>query len=271
MSKPIANQDGKEYYTEPPVSIQIVDKKPGKATPELHYCALTGIAETPESSNRDSTDVSNRLSFSFERDKLQNSKISPSYQTDVNDEKIQKLKNDILRQFQRSIEEYDRYSTLLKALAIAMLSVNILEIIAAFFLLLVLSVQYIPSDTIMMWIGLAMLLCLCEIFVAIKAVNATQSKNMSDVRWFVCSAAAFALVFLGFGVLLVLHLIGVIPASTDKFAVEQAGRLVLVQGILTVIVMLKLFAQIGFIFFGVKLNGLLATVAEDAGRAAQSH
>ncbi len=251
-------KEDKEYYTEPqrPVGANPIDERSPNPM-------LTKIPETPESSSRELTVVSSHPSFVFEKNKLQNVNIGPSYQTDVNDENIQKLRSDILRQCQGAIGDYDKYSAFLKALAIALISVNIIEIIGFFFLLLVLSMQYVPYGHIVMWIGVAMLLCLSEIYSSIKAINSTQEQTLEGMNEFVRISALLVCLFLFFVVLLILSLCGVVLGATDSMSAGQAGKLVLVQGILLGITVLKLAAQVAFVWFGLRLRRQLFTVSGD--------
>ena len=259
------NKESKEYYTEPQQPQGCNVKALDKEDPAARYSALTRIAEVPESSNRDSTFVSNHPSFSFEKDKLHHLNIGPSYQTDVNDENVQKLKDDILKQCQNAIEEFDKYSALLKAISITLLSFNIIEIIASFFLLLILSMQYIPPDQILIWIGLTMLLCLAEIYVSIKAINASQDKNIDEMRAFICNSKVFACIFFASCVFLMLCLDGVIAPTGDALTEDQKRRLGAVQGVLFVLTFLKFVAQVVFFSMGEFLKKRLQAMAGEDG------
>ena len=254
FTDPMPHLQPQEYHTEPQPHHAPAPNRPSD------YSAMTKIPEAHQSKSRETIFVNN-ASFSFEKDKLQSLKIGPSYQTDVNDENVQKLKNEILQKCKNAIDEYEKMSSILKTLSIGLLSMNIVEIIISFFMLLILSMKYVPSDQTMIWTSLTMLMCIGEIFSAVKAINSSQNKSIKEMKEFICTSKVFCLIFLLTCALLVLVLGGVILEPPAKLTSEQKGKLVALQGILMVITFLKLISQISFIKIGIYLNNQLLSMS----------
>ena len=235
FTDPMPHLQPQEYHTEPQPHHAPAPNRPSD------YSAMTKIPEAHQSKSRETIFVNN-ASFSFEKDKLQSLKIGPSYQTDVNDENV-------------------KMSSILKTLSIGLLSMNIVEIIISFFMLLILSMKYVPSDQTMIWTSLTMLMCIGEIFSAVKAINSSQNKSIKEMKEFICTSKVFCLIFLLTCALLVLVLGGVILEPPAKLTSEQKGKLVALQGILMVITFLKLISQISFIKIGIYLNNQLLSMS----------
>ena len=240
-------QVNKEYQTE----LEPREKRLRKATEKVE--SVLRFAKLPESTERlqkESTFAGNQASFSFEKEKLQQLQIGPSYATDVNDDNIQKLKEDILRQCQVASQQYDNYANVLHVVSVILLSLNVIEIIGCFFLLLILSIQYVPSDQIMLWIGSAMLLCVGEIFIALKAINSSQGKVMLELQSFVRLIVVFLCLFGAAFIVLVLTLSLITIPVAKPLTEGQQSLLFFVKSMLLIVIILKVIGQIIFLHIG---------------------
>lgn len=266
----MAQKEKVEYQTE----FQWNDPKPLKAIDNIdlpgNFTALPNIREESVSISKDASMEEKNSSFGFEKTKVQNLQIGPTYQTDVNDENIQKLKEDVLKKCQQTMLIYDKYSNFLRGTAIIVLSLNILEIIAYFFLLLFLSAQHIPSNQILMWVGLAMVLCIGSIYIVIKGINSSQSKNNNDIKEFLWCSLLFLIFYVMVSVFFILVLSGLVVTSSAVLSENQLDKLFLVEILITATTFLKIFGQGIFIFFGRILKEKLDIMSGDERRGIAS-
>jgi len=248
---PMPDYKPQEYHTEPQPAVIL-------KAPQKDYSILTKIPELPESSSRDNISIyaqNQNNSFSFEKDKLQNLGVSSfSHQTDVNDENVQKLRSEILQKCKSAIENYERYGTVLRLIAVGLLSLDIMEIMGAFFLLLIFAMQFMPTGLIMLWTGSAMVLCLVELFVCITAINSSQNKSLQEIQKLICYCKICILIFVLACTLMVMIIGEIINDGSENIDVPRRRKLLVFKGIIMVLTFLKIIAQISFLWFSYYLK-----------------
>ena len=232
---PMPGLEPQEYHTEP----QLPQK------PIQNDCHTQKKDENSKKSSI--ANQSNNESFSFEKNKIQSLNLVRNFQTDVNDESIQKLKDDIMQKFQEAIISYNSSKSLIKNIGLILICINVTEIIAAFFLLLIMSIEYIPSNQIMTIVCFGIVLCLFEIFSAIKIINSFQSKSLAEVKVLICHSKLFFAFFSIAFVILILMFYGLIFPPDNNLNEDQISKLDIINGIILFVSFSKLFGQIIFI------------------------
>eukprot|EP00826_Nyctotherus_ovalis_P028069 TRINITY_DN2208_c0_g1_i23.p1 TRINITY_DN2208_c0_g1~~TRINITY_DN2208_c0_g1_i23.p1 ORF type:complete len:288 (-),score=87.37 TRINITY_DN2208_c0_g1_i23:133-996(-) len=139
-------------------------------------------------------DILGSESFSFEKEKIQQLRIESIPPMDVNDESIAKLKTEILKQFQNILNRFERVSKIARILTVALLFIEILEMIGMFFMLLYLSLRMVPTEQILFWVGISLGLSLAQMFLLIKGIVAFQSKDSKAHKEHLYSVLIFFLV-----------------------------------------------------------------------------
>lgn len=150
-------------------------------------------------------------SFSFEKAKIQQLRIESIPPMDVNDESITKLKAEIFRRLQTAMERFEKVSNIIRTLTVIFLFIEILEMIGMFFMLLYLSLKMIPAEQIFFWLGSSLGFSLAEIFLLIKGIVTSQSKQSKTHKDFLLASAVF----------FILLLLAVIVYSKAIFSADQ--------------------------------------------------
>ncbi|MDR3548422.1 MAG: hypothetical protein P4M11_09205 [Candidatus Pacebacteria bacterium] len=259
------SQRDKVYYTEMSSGRQ-------KDHPELQLSPRAVPADTPPPAMLTSTAASrigkpadNRENFGFERSKLQHLQLEPAQQSiDVNDESICKLRKEILDRFQFVFTKFEQTASIIRVMSVILLFLDILEMICMFFLLLLMSLKMVPSALILLWISIALTMCLFQLFMLIKVISATQSKDHRHHRSYIWVSAGFFLACLA--------VIGLTSCTTIfgyEFFTQDLKRsakstLVVTQETLMITTVLKVAFQVVFDVLEVKqLRNLLRMSSEE--------
>eukprot|EP00826_Nyctotherus_ovalis_P003627 TRINITY_DN10745_c0_g1_i3.p1 TRINITY_DN10745_c0_g1~~TRINITY_DN10745_c0_g1_i3.p1 ORF type:complete len:325 (-),score=97.59 TRINITY_DN10745_c0_g1_i3:90-938(-) len=135
-------------------------------------------------------------SFSFEKAKIQQLRIESIPPMDVNDESITKLKAEIFGRLQAAMEKFEKISNITRTLTVIFLFIEILEMIGMFFMLLYLSLKMIPTEQIFFWLGSSLGFSLAQIFLLIKGIVVSQSKESKPHKDFLLTSAVFFVLLL---------------------------------------------------------------------------
>ncbi len=249
----------KEFQTELPQYKETPEKPTEKV--ERVLC----LPENPDCSrdaiNPNVAQPPNKLSsFSFERDKLRQLHIGPSNQTDVNDERIQKIKDDIFQRLKNAAQTHERYTAMVRMLGMSMMGVNALEVIVDFFMLLVLALHYIPSDLMLTWVGSSLLLTCAHTYMLSHAIDMSSERDLPRTKRFLCWSAVFLTGLLLTGIAYIGVLLGT-DESERKLTTEQHYKLALAQTIFMVGVGIKLVSQVLFVWMGLEIKKQVGTLA----------
>ena len=240
------NANKKYYQTELPSYPKPATGKATEKVDHVLYMAAVADASDRDANEKDTTIGSSKHpSFSFERDKLQHLKIGPSYQTDVNDDRIQKLKDEILSKIQHAKAFYERYITAIKIVGMIMIAFNCLEIVIDIFMLLILVLQYIPADQIFIWVGSSIALSLIHLFMSLKATSYSPNKDVGTAADFFCCSVVLLIVTVIASV--VFSVLAVKVPSMSELTVDQRSKLLFCRAILVMGIVLKIVSQSVFV------------------------
>ncbi len=200
------------------------------------------LAALPKSVRDQST--AGEEAFSFEKEKIKALRLHESSTVDINDETVQKVKEDILGQYQTSLAQRKRMLSLFKYTTAGSLTMVGLEIPAMFFLLLYLTFQSVPSAQVTLWLGSATLLCLGQLFLLIKSYAVTYLGEQKDFLEIVCYTCWFAVVY-GCAAAAFLCALVVPPLSFDQDLQEDHRRVIFrVKVALFVLTLAKIVLQL---------------------------
>ena len=225
-----------------------------------------------ETSKNDSNNIlnSNQLTqhnsapFRFERNKVRNFKIDPSIQTDINDEKIQNLKNQIIDQYKRSARKRMKYAELLKAISISLISVNIMEIVAFIFLFIIIVMDCEYIDEILFWTAIGILLSIFEIFINLKTMKNSKETAINEIKKFICFIK-ISLCFFMLGFTFVLLVIaGVISNSEEEIDEDQEAKVTIMKSAILIVSFFKVISQFVILCISSTLKRQLQALPTDA-------
>lgn len=185
-------------------------------------------------------------SFSFEKSKLQQLKMEGTPPMDVNDESITKLKNEIFLKFQNVLINFEKISNIARILSVALLFIEILEMIAMFFMLLYLSLKMVPSEHILLWVGSSLFLSLIQMFLLIKAIIASQSKDVKTHKEYIYAGVLF---FVFLVIVSIIGLKAILFGSNlfdDELKPEVKDTLKHAQRIILIPILIKITFQVIF-------------------------
>ncbi len=262
-----SQRDNKAYYTENSSRTSARRKEPGSedGNNEDRTGASIFTSKAPGGAHPSRRDVvADNGSFDFERSKIQQLQLEPAQQVvDINDESICKLRREILERFQIILIVFERNSGVIRIMSVILLFLDILEMIGMFFLLLLMSLKMVPSEQILLWIGMALIMCLLQMYMLIKVIGATQSKDSRDHRDYICASVWFFL-----SCILVLSLAGCnaifdLDLFMKSLKREAKTTLRAAQKVLLVTTALKFACQVVFVVLEVKQMNNLAKMAGD--------
>lgn len=187
--------------------------------------------------------------FKFEKSRIQELHIEDSYVNDINDEGIQKLREDVLKRFQEMLNLFEATATIIRVMAVLLLLLNVLEMIGIFFLLLYLSLKAVSSDQIILWVGPGLILSLFQMYLLIKAITVTQSKDVQEHYNFLFISVGF-IIFCFFNVvLLFIAVVGNFQIHANALTEDAKTAIRISQSILLFSTSVKLIFQLVIVIF----------------------
>ena len=211
----------------------------------------------------DIKDASRSEAFSFEKSKLHQLQIEGGASVDVNDENICKLKKDIMERFQTILLAFEKTASIIRVMSVMLLFMDVLEMIGMFFLLLFLSLKLVPSEQILIWIGSGLLMCLLQMFMLIKGITSTQSKDLNNHRVYMWISAVF--VVLTFILIIVTGSTALLNVEifTSYLKPDVKNALKIAQRVLLISTSIKLIFQIAFIMLERQQIHFLSRISGD--------
>ena len=240
----------KAYYTDiaPNKSKDFqTTSKPTEKNAELPPGFVTFHTSKTAKLGKDQKELLGDETFNFEKSKLHQLQIEGAPVVDVNDDTITKLKKDIFERFQEILVVFERNSGIIRVMSVLLLFVDILEMIGMFFLLLYMSLRMVPSEQILFWVGSALILCLLQMFMLIKIITATQSKDTRHHWEYIKLSICFLVAALIVAVLTSMAVIFRAEIFSKHLKNDAKETLKVVQGLIMIATYTKVVFQIAFI------------------------
>jgi hypothetical protein len=239
--------DQRQYQTELPHHDHSLPK--GSDPNIIFASALQNISVLQDSHSKDSTVGDAEQMFRFERGRVEDLHLEPSPHSENDETCIQHIKEDILTQGRAARADWERLSTRLSVLGMVMLALTGAEIMGALTALLVLVGLQTPADQVMIWVGTMMLLCVGNLYMAVRTHKVARSTDLLALQdYCYCSLLFLSLFLVAFALILLCLTYGRMDYA-QSLRPDQKSNLHLLRGLLVGSTALKWGLQLVCLYF----------------------
>jgi len=230
--------------------IEFQPKYTEKSERPLYKDIILENQEFDNKSNDLTNDSSKQISFSFERKKLENLKIIQNDQIDFDDNKVEKLKDEIIQKITDAKNDYVGHSLLLKIFGIIMLGIDICEIIFSGIMCLILAIHHTPTNLICIWLVSDILLTIIHIILCYKSSSYKPTKEISEIQEFHCKIKIYTGIIIGTICITIISIVLLGKENYDDFEDYHEklylSKIVLICGIIAKIISVSMILYVSW-------------------------